>query len=156
MAYQPLYNFSSLPYYTNVSLAILTFVVALVGILGSTWLSCRKELGSMPANLLRPRAAKNGKRICLEHITPLWKRLSFLQKITLRNMVRYKQRLIMMLLGIGCCAGLVVTGFGVRDSMLDTTIMQYDQVQTYDTEVSFTAGTQEEIAESLSLSLIHI
>ena len=65
-------------------------------------------------------------------------------------MVRYKQRLVMMLVGIGCCAGLVVTGFGVRDSMLDTTVMQYDMVQTYDAEVSFAAGTQEQIAEPLS------
>lgn len=150
MAYQPLYDFSSLPYYASFPLAILTLVVSLIGILVSTWLSCRKELGSMPANLLRPRAAKNGKRICLERVTPLWKRLSFLQKITLRNMVRYKQRLVMMLVGIGCCAGLVVTGFGVRDSMLDTTVMQYDMVQTYDAEVSFAAGTQEQIAEPLS------
>ena len=96
----------------------------------------RQELSSQPARLLRPRTMKKGKRIFLERITPLWKRLSFLQKITLRNMFRYKQRLVMMLVGISCSAGLVVTGFGVRDSMIDTGSMQFDTVQKYDIEVS--------------------
>lgn len=77
--------------------------------------------------------------------------LFFIKRSRCANMVRYKQRLVMMLVGIGCCAGLVVTGFGVRDSMLDTTVMQYDRVQTYDAEVSFAAGTQEQIAEPLPI-----
>lgn len=90
-AYRALYDFAPLSYLFSPSLALLTLAVSLVGILGSTWLSCRKELGSRPALLLRPRAAKTGKRIFLERITPLWKRLRFLQKVTLRNMFRYKQ-----------------------------------------------------------------
>lgn len=117
---KPLYDFAPLSYLFSPSLAILTLMVSLAGILGSTWIACRKELGSQPAILLRPPAAKKGKRIFLERITPLWKRLSFLQKITLRNMFRYKRRLVMMLVGISCCCALVVTAFGVRDSMVDT------------------------------------
>lgn len=149
-AYSALYHFAPLSYLFSPSLALITLAVSLVGILGSTWLSCRKELSSQPARLLRPRTMKKGKRIFLERITPLWKRLSFLQKITLRNMFRYKQRLVMMLVGISCSAGLVVTGFGVRDSMIDTGSMQFDTVQKYDIEVSFSEGDDALVREELS------
>ncbi|MBS5724255.1 MAG: ABC transporter permease [Clostridiales bacterium] len=149
-AYRALYDFAPLSYLFSPSLALLTLAVSLVGILGSTWLSCRKELGSRPALLLRPRAAKTGKRIFLERITPLWKHLRFLQKVTLRNMFRYKQRLVMMLVGISCCAGLVLTGFGVRDSMVDTGSLQYDTVQKYDIEASFDEGNEEAVQEALA------
>lgn len=149
-AYSSLYDFAPLSYLFTPSLALLTLLVSLVGILGSTLFSCWKELGSPPAKLLRPRATKNGKRIFLERVTPLWKRLPFLQKITLRNMFRYKRRLIMMLVGISCCAGLVVTAFGVRDSMIDTGSLQFDTVQKYDMEVSFSEGNEGAVQENLS------
>lgn len=148
-AYSSLYDFAPLEYLFRPSLALFTFLVSMAGILGSTWFSCRRELESQPATLLRPRAAKKGKRILLERITPFWKRLPFLQKITLRNMFRYKQRLIMMLVGIGCCAGLVVTAFGIRDSMINTATMQFEQVQKYDMEVTFSAGSAEVVSENL-------
>lgn len=149
-AYSSLYDFAPLSYLLSPSLAILTLLVSLVGILGSTLFSCWKELGSQPARLLRPRATKNGKRIFLERVTPLWKRLPFLQKITLRNMFRYKRRLIMMLVGISCCAGLVVTAFGVRDSMINTGSWQFDDVQKYDMEVSFSEENEGAVQERLS------
>lgn len=136
-AYRVMYDFAPLSYLFSPVLAGLTLAVSLAGILGSAFLSCRKELGSVPAKLIRPRAAKNGKRILLERVTFLWKRFSFLQKITLRNMFRYKRRLFMMLFGISCCAGLVVTAFGVRDSMIHVGSLQFEEVQTYDMEVSF-------------------
>ena len=136
-AYRSLYDFAPLSYLFSPALAGLTLAVALIAILGSTYLSCRKELGSQPAALLRPRAAKSGNRILLERVGFLWRRLTFLQKITLRNMFRYKRRLVMMLVGISCCAGLVVTAFGVRDSMIDTGTLQFDTVQQYDMEITF-------------------
>ncbi|MDD6036190.1 MAG: FtsX-like permease family protein [Lachnospiraceae bacterium] len=144
-AYNALYDFAPLSYLFSPLLAGITLLVSLLGILGSTFLSCRKELQSVPAKLIRPRTAKNGKRILLERLTFLWEHLSFLQKITLRNMFRYKRRLIMMLFGISCCAGLVVTGFGVRDSMTRIGSMQYEEVQNYDLEVSFAAGDEAEV-----------
>lgn len=144
-AYNALYDFSSLKYLFSVPLAVITLVVSLVGILGSTWLSCKKELFSVPASLIRPRAAKNGKRVLFEYVTPLWKRLTFLQKITVRNLFRYKKRLIMMLIGIGCCAGLVVTAFGAGDSMRGISNLQYDEVQLYDMEVAFIPGEVEKV-----------
>lgn len=148
-AYSSLYDFAPLSYLFSPGLAVLTLAVSLIGILGSTFISCRKELGSVPATLIRPRAAKNGKRILLERITPLWKRLPFLQKITLRNMFRYKRRLIMMLVGISCCAGLVVTAFGVRDSMVNIGSLQFEAVQKYDMEASFEEGAEDSVCKRL-------
>lgn len=148
-AYNSLYDFAPLSYLFSPKLAFLTLAVSLIGILGSTFISCRKELSSVPAELIRPRAAKSGKRILLEHITPLWKRLSFLQKITLRNMFRYKRRLIMMLVGISCCAGLVVTAFGVRDSMIDVGELQFESIQKYDMEADFEEGTEDAVCARL-------
>ena len=148
-AYSLLYGFTSLKYLFSPSLAVLTLAVSLTGILGSTWLSCRRELAEQPAQLIRPRSAKDGKRILLERIAPLWKRLSFLQKVTLRNMFRYKKRLFMMLIGIGCCAGLIVTAFGVRDSMIHVGSLQYGDIQKYDIEASVSGDAQEETATEL-------
>ena len=149
-AYNALYDFASLSYLFSPDLAIITLVVSLAGILGSTFFSCRKELGRVPAKLIRPRTAKNGKRILMERITPLWNKLSFLQKITLRNMFRYKKRLIMMLVGISCCTGLVVTAFGVRDSMTGVGTLQYETIQKYDMEATFETGLEEEIYAKLN------
>lgn len=149
-AYNALYDFSPLVYLFSPELAVITLAVSLFGILGSTYLSCRKELVSVPANLIRPRAAKNGKRVLLERIAPLWKRLTFLQKITVRNMFRYKKRLFMMVFGISCCAGLVVTAFGAGDSMMGIGALQYDTVQTYDLEVAFGEGKKEAVQDLLA------
>jgi putative ABC transport system permease protein len=137
LAYRPLYGFRDMTFTFFPKLAAATLIVALIGILGSTWGSCRKELFSEPAKLIRPRTAKAGKRILLEHMTFFWNRLSFLRKITIRNMFRYKKRLLMMLIGIGCCTALLVTGFGVRDSMIDIGRLQFEEVQLYDCEASF-------------------
>ncbi len=148
-AYGSLYDFAPMTYLFEPTLAILTLAVSLIGILGATYISCRKELVSVPAKLIRPKTTKNGKRILLERITPLWEKFPFLQKITLRNMFRYKQRLVMMLVGIGCCAGLVVTAFGVRDSMIDVGSLQFEAVQLYNMEAAFDAGTEDAVAEKL-------
>ncbi|MDE6384863.1 MAG: FtsX-like permease family protein [Eubacterium sp.] len=154
-AYNSLYDFAPIEYLFNPWLAVLTFVVAMIGILGSTWLSCAKELFSNPAMLIRPRATKAGKRILLERITPLWNKLSFLHKVTLRNMFRYKKRLIMMLVGVSCSAGLVLTAFGARDSMINIGTLQFDNVQKYQLEATFTEGNEESaLAEINKLSEI--
>ena len=150
LAYNEIYGFAPISYLFSYELAVLTLAISLFFILGSTFISCRKELMSVPAALIRPRAVKSGKRVFLEHITPIWKRLGFLQKITARNMFRYKQRLFMMLIGIGCCAGLVVTAFGVRDSMIDVGELQYGTIQKQDIEASFDEGNQSDIVSTLN------
>ncbi|MBR2409792.1 MAG: ABC transporter permease [Lachnospiraceae bacterium] len=149
-AYNALYDFSPLKYLFRPQLAVITLLVSLVGILGSTWLSCKRELYSVPAKLIRPRAAKNGKRVLLERITPLWKHLTFLQKITIRNMFRYKKRLIMMIFGVSCCAGLVVTAFGAGNSMTGIGALQYEEVQSYQMEAAFTPGAEASVAKVLA------
>ena len=149
LAYNEIYGFAPISYLFSPELAVLTLAISLFFILGSTYLSCIKELSDVPAALIRPRAAKKGKRIILEHITPIWKHLSFLQKITVRNMMRYKQRLFMMIVGISCCAGLVVTAFGVRDSMIDVGELQYGAIQKQDLEASFDVGTEDTVTTEL-------
>lgn len=149
LAYSSLYHFAPLPYLFDPSLALLTLVVSLAGILSGTLIACRKELGSVPAKLIRRRAAKKGKRILLERITLVWGRLSFLQKVTLRNLFRYKSRFIMMLAGISCCTGLVVTAFGVRDSMIGISSLQFGGVQCYDMEAAFADEAEADVCEML-------
>ena len=150
IAYNSLYDFAKLSYLFSPKLAIITLLVSLAGILGSTFFSCWKELGRVPAKLIRPRTAKNGKRILLEKVTSFWNKLTFLQKITIRNMFRYKRRLIMMLVGISCCAGLVVTAFGVRDSMINIGKLQFEKVQTYELEASFENKFEDTVSEKIS------
>ena len=149
MAYGTLYDFAPMTYLFSSQLAINTFVAAMICILGATWFSCRRGQKEEPATMIRPQVQSDGKRILLERITPLWKRLPFLEKITLRNMFRYKQRLVMMLIGIGCCTALVVTAFGARDSMIDVSSMQYDKIQLYDIEATFKDGEMDAAKERL-------
>ena len=146
LAYNALYSFAPLSYYFSPSMLVLTLCASLFFILGSTYISVRRELVSSPASLIRPKTTKSGKRIFLEKL-PFWKKLPFLQKIIFRNMFRYKQRFIMMLVGIGCCCGLLLTAFGVRNSMIDIANLQYEDVQKYKIEATFEG---EEVTEGLN------
>ena len=109
-----------------------------------TWYCCRKELRDVPAQLIRPKAPTPGKKIFMEHL-PFWDKISFLNKVMFRNVFRYKQRLLMMMVGIGGCTALLLTGFGIRDSIVDIVSYQFSEVTVYDMEVYFTEGrTQQE------------
>jgi putative ABC transport system permease protein len=143
LAYGITYDFSTLQYVFSEGLALSTLAVALLSCMGSSFYACYRELFSHPAALLRPRAPKAGKRILLERVRLLWRRLSFLQKVTLRNLFRYKKRLIMMLLGICGCTSLIVAGFGMKDSVADVARYQYEEVILYDLEVTFSSGLNE-------------
>ena len=112
-------------------LVIYTAVMLLV-----TWLCCRRTLAEVPAELIRPKAPEAGKQILLEKL-PFWKRISFLNKVTIRNIFRYHQRLAMMLIGIGGCTALLLTGFGIRDSISDVAAYQFENVTKYDLSVYF-------------------
>lgn len=133
-AYSTLYDFIGLRYIFDEKLAVVTLLVTALSIGLGTLAACARVLRETPASLIRPKSAKPGRRILLEYCTPVWKRLSFLRKATLRNMLRYKIRMLMMLVGIGCSGALVVTAFGVRDSMAHIGSQQYDGVQTYQLE----------------------
>ena len=146
-AYRTLYDFAPVPYVFSLKMAILTLSVSAAAVVLSVWFSCRSELLSSPAALVRPKSAKPGKRIWIEKIRPLWKRLPFLRKVTLRNMFRYKARMIMMLIGVGSCTALVLTGFGVRDSMIHVGDIQFDDIQTYQLAVTIDEGGMSSVAE---------
>ena len=104
-----------------------------------TWFCCRRSLREEPAELIRPKAPEAGKKILLEYL-PFWHRISFLNKVTIRNIVRYRQRLAMMLVGIGGCTALLMTGFGVRDSIVHIVDYQFEDITTYDMQVYFSEG----------------
>ncbi len=114
--------------------AIVVVYTALM--LSVTWYSCRKTLEEEPAQLIRPKAPDPGKKILLEHLK-LWQKLSFLNKVTLRNIFRYRQRLAMMLIGISGCTALLLTGFGLRDSIVNIVPKQYAEITHYDMTVYF-------------------
>ena len=101
-----------------------------------TWYCCRMALLEVPAELIRPKPPTSGKKILLEYL-PFWEKISFLNKVMLRNIFRYRQRLLMMLVGIGGCTALLLTGFGVRDSIVDIVSYQFEDVTLYDMEVRF-------------------
>ncbi len=120
--------------------------------LAVTWYCCRMELREVPAELIRPKAPTSGRKILLEYL-PFWKHISFLNKVTLRNIFRYRQRLLMMMVGIGGCTALLVTGFGVKDSITDIVNIQYEEVTRYDMEVRFSDGQTPEQQVSFTREL---
>lgn len=109
-----------------------------------TWYSCHKTLREVPAELIRPKPPTSGKKIILEYL-PFWGNLGFLNKVMLRNVLRYRQRLLMMLVGIGGCTALLLTGFGLRDTIMDVANIQFEEVLKYDIEVYFSGHQNEDM-----------
>lgn len=105
-------------------------------IIGATFYAVIRELKSTPATLMRPKAPKAGNRVMLEKIPFIWKRLNFSHKVTVRNLFRYKKRFIMTIIGIFGCTSLIVTGFGIKDSIKVILPNQYDKVFTYDLQIN--------------------
>jgi len=127
----------SVPYWlTGVGLALLCTVTSAV-------LSCMKELGEMPAGLMRPKAPKAARKTFLEYIGIFWKRLTFTQKITVRNIIRYKKRFYMTIAGIAGCTALLLTGFGLRDSVAAIMGLQFTDIALYDMTVSFAESAKQ-------------
>ena len=112
--------------------AIYSIIMALVTTTVAALMSTLQELKATPAILMQPKAPKPGKRIFLERITPLWSRLSFSRKVTFRNIFRYKKRFFMTVFGIAGCTALLITGFGLRDSINDIMGKQFDEIFLYD------------------------
>lgn len=112
-------------------MAAIIFAVLLVSILAATLAACAGILKQNAATLLQPRAPKAGKRILLEHLTPVWKRLPFIQKVTARNIFRYKKRFFMTILGVAGCTALLVAGFGLSDSITGILSRQFGEIERY-------------------------
>ena len=114
-------------------------------VLATLWV-CGSVLRSCPAELMRPQAPAAGKRIWLEHIPWIWHRLSFTRKVTFRNIFRYKKRFFMTVIGVAGCSALLLTGFGLRDSINDIVDLQYGEIYHYDLSVSLKSADGAEAA----------
>lgn len=150
IGYGIMYSMGEIEYYFDFLMAFLSIAVSLLCSVGAAYFSCRHELSSVPANLIRPKAPKSGKRIFLEKITFIWRRMKFLHKVSMRNIIRYKKRFFMMILGISGCTALLVTGFGIRDSVMNIAEMQYDEIQIYDIDVTFSEGITQAESDRLT------
>ena len=120
----------------RLSIGLMGILIAFICIGGATLIVAYKELKEMPSVLMRPKAPKKGKRILMEKITFIWKRLNFSQKVTIRNIFRYKKRALITVIGIAGCTGLMLAGFGIRDSVADIPNLQFGEVFKYDTSIT--------------------
>ena len=117
-------------------LTLQGMVIALICTVGATIYACAKTLKEVPASLLRPKAPTVGKRVWLEYIPFIWKRLKFSSKVTVRNVFRYKKRMFMTILGIAGCTGLILAGFGLKDCITNLVPNQYEKIFNYQVEVT--------------------
>ena len=136
-AYNIMYGFTGILYAFDWPLALVSSGAYLLCALGTTWFVVHAELQKPAAELIRPRAPKAGKRILLERLPLLWNRLPFLHKVSIRNILRFKKRMVMMMIGIGGCTALLITGFGIQDSISSVVDYQYDEITRYDAAVTF-------------------
>lgn len=136
-AYTALYDLPNNQYAFYLSYSFISIGIALFCTGVSAWVVLHQELKSTPSVLMRPKAPKIGKRIFLERVTFIWKRLNFNQKVSMRNLFRYKQRMIMTVFGIAGCMGLMVTGYGLKDSVSNVATLQFENVIHYQAMVVF-------------------
>ena len=148
-AWNTLYNIDQIKFLFQPGLILLASGSVTGITLLATLYSIYSELIEMPSQLMRPKAAKAGKKILLERISFIWKRLSFLQKVTARNIFRYKKRFFMTIIGIAGCSALLIAGFGINDSISDIVNQQYNVIYHYDATVS--AKTSEITSQIKSL-----
>lgn len=149
-AYKLLYDFGDIMITFDAGYGLISLVVSLICTAGATYVVCRNELTKMPSELMRPKAPTAGKRVILEKIPFIWNHMSFLNKVAARNILRYKRRLIMMLLGVGGCTALVLAGFGLRDSIANIVDYQFEDIMHYDYAISFANSlSEDEIEEFL-------
>ncbi len=149
-AYGSMYNLPAISVQYLWTDILVALVIALVCTLGTALVVLRVDLRSLPTQLLQPKAPKAGQTLLLERWQHLWRRLSFNHKITLRNLFRYKQRLLMTVLGIAGCMAMMITGFGLKDSIGDISSKQFNELWHYDAIV--TRSGNETKAEQRTIS----
>ncbi|MDE7186122.1 MAG: FtsX-like permease family protein, partial [Lachnospiraceae bacterium] len=156
-AYGMMYQFGEVVYTFDWITAFFCLAAALLCSMGTTWVSCRHELKEVAAELMRPKSPKAGKRVFLEWVPFIWNRLKFLHKVSVRNIVRYKRRFFMMVIGISGCTALLLTGFGIRDSVTTIADRQFEEIQTYQLGITLKDGipaddmsSVEEIADIIA------
>ena len=130
--YTQAYVIPGLKTYVNIPICISIIEVCVITMSLVTFIAVTAKFKNSPANLLRPASPKSGRKVLLEKINFLWKRISFSWKVTIRNLFRYKKRIIMTLIGISGCTALLLTGFGIKDSISEIVEIQYGEIETYD------------------------
>jgi len=143
--YGIMYDVVPVSYYFDWRMLVIGVIVSLICSVGTTWYCCRNELKEVAAQLMRPKAPEAGKRIFLEKIGFIWKRLKFLQKVSIRNVFRYKKRFFMMIIGISGCTALIIAGLGMNNSVKGIVEQQYTQIMKYDMSITFTDQITPEI-----------
>lgn len=144
-AYSILYNLPAIILSFNVKFALISSLAAVLCTSLATLWACYNELVCVPADLIRPKAPPAGKRVLLERISGLWNKLSFSQKVAARNLFRYKKRFFMTVIGIGGCTALLLTGFGLRDSISNIVSHQFGEIHKYDMIISLAdAGNSQD------------
>lgn len=135
-AYQIMYQMPDIELHAYTDISLFSVLAAVACTTVATLWACLATLRETPASLMRPRTPKAGKRVFLEYIKPLWKRMSFIHKVTARNLFRYQKRFWMTVIGIGGCTALIIAGFGMRSSLLFTMSRQYDELFHYSAQVT--------------------
>lgn len=153
-AYSMLYNIKEIYFMftaenLSVSIGSMTLAIAL-----TVYFSCSKALKETPASLMRPKAPKAGKRVFIERLTFIWKRMNFFAKVSARNLIRYKRRMIMTIVGIAGCTALSLTGFGLKNSIMDVARLQYNDIYRYSGYAAYKDDINPEELESIYETLV--
>ena len=143
-AYQIMYQMPDIELRAYPEISVFSVLAAVACTTLATLGACMATLRETPASLMRPRTPKAGKRVFLEYIRPLWKRMSFTHKVTARNLFRYQKRFWMTVIGIGGCTALIIAGFGLRSSLLFTMSRQYDDLFHYSAQVTLSDNALDE------------
>ena len=143
-AYQIMYQVPDIELRAYPGISVFSVLAAVACTTLATLWACLATLRETPASLMRPRTPKAGKRVFLEYIRPLWKRMSFTHKVTARNLFRYQKRFWMTVIGIGGCTALIIAGFGMRSSLLFTMSRQYDDLFHYSAQVTLSSNVLPE------------
>lgn len=142
-AYGSLYSLPSLILAFSPWFAVIVFAVALAGTAIVTWATCRNSLKEKPSALMQPKSPKPGKRIWLERVGFIWNHLKFKWKSTLRNIFRYKKNMILTIVSVMGCTALILTGFGLNDSVVAVTDIQYSNIIRYDAAVEYSGDLSQ-------------
>lgn len=147
--FEVMYSFDSYQLVFDVPYGIGSLMLFIAGIAGAAVVACRSELRQTPAALMRPKPPRSGSRIFLERIGFVWRRMTFLNKVTARNVFRYKKRFFMTVFGIAGCMALLVCGFAIRDTVTDLSAKQYGEINRYDLLVAVDESSFDELAADL-------
>ncbi len=143
-AYSMMYNIKKIHFllsFSNIGISVASMVLAIAL---TVFFTCRKALAETPAELMRPKAPKAGKRVLLERIGIIWNRFGFFGKVTVRNIFRYKRRMFMTIIGIAGCTALSLTGFGLKDSISDIVDLQYNYIYNYSGYIAYDSDIKPE------------